>query len=282
LCKPVAGLTDVACIMFNAGVVPRIGPHRINVKLARALATIGVASFRFDLGGLGDSRPTNCQQNFLQQAVADLQAAMDVLQRDYGMRRFLLIGNCSGATHIYWAAQADTRVVGILMFDGFAYPTWWTVPIRYWKRVRAGQWPSIVTVAKRLLARTKALLGRLGRNDESEDVGAFWDDASHATPTRDAYALAMQSLADRGVAIFLVFSGGAIDGYSYRHQLRHGFGRHSFVKNVRCDLLHEVDHTLLSLKVQQRFIDVVCDWVANTARSGTASKLFDSGSLPSP
>ncbi len=28
----------VACLLFNAGVIHRIGPHRINVKAARALA----------------------------------------------------------------------------------------------------------------------------------------------------------------------------------------------------------------------------------------------------
>jgi hypothetical protein len=46
--------------MFNMGANHRIGPRRINVKLARVLAARGVSSLRFDLGGVGDSEtPTS-------------------------------------------------------------------------------------------------------------------------------------------------------------------------------------------------------------------------------
>jgi alpha/beta superfamily hydrolase len=45
----------VACLMFNMGANHRVGPRRINVKLAHMLAARGVGSLRFDLGGIGDS-----------------------------------------------------------------------------------------------------------------------------------------------------------------------------------------------------------------------------------
>src|ERR1044072_1198890 len=42
-------------VFFNAGMIHRIGPNRIHVKLARKLSNEGYDVFRFDLGGQGDS-----------------------------------------------------------------------------------------------------------------------------------------------------------------------------------------------------------------------------------
>ena len=44
--QPLAGAP--VCLLFNAGVVHRIGPHRLNVKLARALAARGFTALRMD------------------------------------------------------------------------------------------------------------------------------------------------------------------------------------------------------------------------------------------
>jgi hypothetical protein len=73
----------------------------------------------------------------------------------------------------------------------------------------------------------------------------------------------MQTLVDRGVSVFLVFSGGIIDSYSYARQFRDGFADEPFVDKVRCDFLPEIDHTLLSLEAQRRFIKIIRDWALN-------------------
>jgi len=44
-----------AVILLNAGIVHRVGPGRIYVKIARALAAMGFVVLRFDFSGLGDS-----------------------------------------------------------------------------------------------------------------------------------------------------------------------------------------------------------------------------------
>lgn len=255
---------DIACLTFNAGVIPRFGPHRFNVKLARNLATAGIVTMRFDISGLGDSRPALTGRNFLQQAVVDIRAAMDYLEQHHGIRRFALIGNCSGAVHIYWASLADERVVGSLMFDGFCYKTRWTRLVRHWKRFRAGTLRSVATTIGRRLA---AVLATRSRSKDAAEASMFEADDSHATPPRAQYCQSMQTLVDRGVSVFLVFSGGNFDYYSYAGQFRDCFAKEPFVDKVRCDHMPEIDHTLLNLDAQQRFISVIHDWIMGIAPS---------------
>ncbi|MEJ7688411.1 MAG: hypothetical protein WKG52_16285 [Variovorax sp.] len=112
-------LEPVACLMLNMGANHRIGPRRINVKLARQMAQRGIASIRFDLAGLGDSGAASGAEHFLTQAVFDLQAAMNLIETMLGVRRFIVIGLCSGAASGMSLAVTDARVIGLLMFDGY-------------------------------------------------------------------------------------------------------------------------------------------------------------------
>jgi hypothetical protein len=254
---------DFACLTFNAGVIPRFGPHRFNVKLARNLATAGILSMRFDISGLGDSRPAVTGRNFLQQAVVDIRAAMDFLEHRHGIRRFALIGNCSGAVQVYWASLADERVIGSLMFDGFCYKTRWTPLVRHWKHLRASTWKKVLAAVVRRLV---TALSPRSRNVRTADPGLFFEDESYATPPRAKYCEAMQSLVDRGTSVFLVFSDGNQDKYSYANQFRDAFADQPFVAKVRCDYMPEIDHTLLTQEAQRRFINVIGNWIGGIVR----------------
>ena len=111
-------VAPLACLLLNMGANPRIGPRRINVKLARQLAAQGISSIRFDLAGLGDSGPASGSEHFRTQAVYDMQAAMNQVEALLGICRFVVIGLCSGASNGLSLAVADSRVVGLLMLDG--------------------------------------------------------------------------------------------------------------------------------------------------------------------
>ena len=82
----------IGVLLFNAGVVHRIGPHRINVRLARQLAESGIPSIRFDLAGQGDSARAQGKLGFKEQAVEDIQAAMGSLGNAANVSRFVLFG----------------------------------------------------------------------------------------------------------------------------------------------------------------------------------------------
>ncbi len=90
-----------AIIFFNAGAVHHVGPNRLYVTLARNLAALGFACFRFDLDGIGDSvhRAVMARENhpYPDTAVVDAKAALDYLREEFGYSRFIAIGLCSGA-----------------------------------------------------------------------------------------------------------------------------------------------------------------------------------------
>ncbi len=111
-----------AVLILNAGLVHRVGPHRLHVKLARHLAAAGYDVLRFDLSGLGDSRPAPAGLGYAAQAVSDVRAALDLMNREAGHLHAAAIGICAGADNAYRAALADTRLDALAMIDPFAYP----------------------------------------------------------------------------------------------------------------------------------------------------------------
>src|SRR5262245_42364407 len=99
-------------IFLNAGVIHRVGPHRMHVNLARRLACDGFTSLRLDLSGIGDSRQVLGAPTFRESAVADTRVAMDHLAAEGGDGRFVIFGLCSGADNALATAAVDDRVVG--------------------------------------------------------------------------------------------------------------------------------------------------------------------------
>jgi dienelactone hydrolase len=237
-----------AFVLLNAGVVHRIGPHRINVKLARHLASQGFASLRFDLSGQGDSRVSSASGDFREQAVADIRAAMDHLERTADVHRFVIAGICSGADNGLAVAAADPRVVGLCMLDGYAYPTPKTRWVRYRRRLGgplvSAVWPWI----KRRLAAARTSPG---------DMAA---DGGRPHPRREDYARTMQALSDRGVQVCAVFSGSMLPQYNYDEQFREAFAGHGFATQVRSEYCPTIDHTVTPLAAQRQLIELVGDW----------------------
>ena len=257
---PIERPSPIAFLMFNAGLVSRIGPHRFNVKLGRALAAAGQASFRFDLSGRGDSRGAVSGDDFSQQSVRDIRSAMDCLEQACGARRFALVGICSGAVAALAAALADPRVAGALMFDGHTYETRWTVPVRRWKRFRAASWRELAGHAWQRLS-TLPVRAAARANDDDQAP------ATEEMLSREEFARQVDALVDRHLAVFFVFSGSWIESYSYGAQFRQAFGGERFVDKVRCDFRPDIDHTMISLEAQQKMIGLVLEWVPAARRA---------------
>src|SRR4249920_1391880 len=75
-------------VILNAGVLHRVGPHRLHVVLARRIAAAGMAGLRLDLGGIGDSIASSDAATFRDSAVADTRVAMTALTEALGSARF--------------------------------------------------------------------------------------------------------------------------------------------------------------------------------------------------
>ncbi len=245
-------------VLLNVGIIHRMGPHRFNAKLARALAQEGLATLRMDLSGLGDSGAPPEALPFEQQAVADLQAAMDHFQRICDVDRFFIAGLCSGAYSGLAAALADPRVVGLWMLDGYAYPTARARWNRYTQPLRRAPLHTLGSWTRKLARRAARAVRNLARRSTTHEV---WDFGRRAPP-REAFGRDIQALVDRGVSVCLVYSGSMRGCFNYPQQLHDAFSGFGFIERVRCEYLPQADHTATTLDTQQRLIRSVAEQVA--------------------
>ncbi|HPG89517.1 MAG TPA: alpha/beta hydrolase [Hyphomicrobium sp.] len=254
-------------LLTNAGVIPRQGPHRINVKLARALALQGIASLRFDLSGNGDSGSIGNTEGICAQAVNDLQSAMDAVNNAMGTSRFLIVGICSGAVHAYNVALADERVSGILMFDGFWYRSRYTTPIRDVKRALDADWASRIAAIKRRFVPTNVAEEPTAESQAANSMAA---NNPYSSPPIEDYKAAMRKLFNRGTDVFVLFGGSVIDYYSYAGQFKDVFAGEPFYADVRCEFHPDIDHTFISRHAQQKLLALACDWASAQEKKSMA------------
>jgi hypothetical protein len=256
---------STACILLNAGVIHRIGPHRVNVKIARALARNGTTSFRMDLSGLGDSGAARSGANLGEQAVSDLRAGMDLVEKETGIDRFVIIGICSAAVHAYFLSLADRRIAGLLMFDGFTFPTARTGLTRRWKRFQRMSWGGAVRHA------WEALTGTPSRPATVVAKPSPSTSSSSSNPSRKEFQSAMEALLQRGAAVYVMYSGSLIEAHNYEKQFRDAFRGASFLKRVRYDFCPAIDHTVTPLAAQSDFVERILHWVADVSKTSVSS-----------
>lgn len=250
-------------LLTNAGVIPRCGPRRINVKLAQHLAGLGIASVRFDLSGIGDSPRQPGELAQMEQWVIDTRSAMDGAEQHLGRSRFALIGLCSGAEVAYRAALADERIAGVVLWDLFAYPTLRSrlMALAY----RAGR----VTPAS-LGRRARALRESLAGGSANADERSLQDMEPQKVPPIEEFAQGLQSLLARRCEVSLMFCGTQPAWYTYPAQFRDAFARFGEVARIDCQMLHDVDHMLTLRRSQELFILAIEQWFRRLPRSAGA------------
>lgn len=244
-------------VLLNAGVIHRIGPHRFNVKLARALAGAGVPCLRIDLSTQGDSGSPKQPLSFEAQSVADLRAAMDHLQRICSVDRFVIAGICSGAFNGLAAALEDERVAGLWMLDGYVYPGPRTNRVRYRRQLEAAPLATLLSWARSAVRGAwQAVKSRVRSPQTPTKV-----DYGHRTPPRDEFARQLQTLVDRGTALYIAYTGSLLWRYNYPEQFNDVFGHHAFASKIRCDHLPDIDHTASTRHAQVLLIERLQAWI---------------------
>lgn len=297
LTRPVAETpqAQVGCLLLNVGVNPRSGPRRINVKTARRLAQGGVPSLRFDLSGLGDSPASASGNNFRQQALIDMRAALDEFQASTGVRQFVVFGICSGAANGMMLTMDDPRVIGLLKLDGYIFLTkgvrlerklrrWLAFPTNPSIRRSFQGWNDWMTWLRSptdAAARRQALARLFGRAaprtaEETGFVQMDFPDYDAAGFTAD-----MQALVDRGVKLCLMYSA-TLNSFDHGHTMLKGLGKPAFLQHVRYEFLKDVDHTATTIAAQQRLLDRVCPWIEEVAQGHRRREPSRPPALPEP
>lgn len=126
LTRPAAAAPSrTGVLLLSPGLKHRVGPHRLQVKLARLFAGVGLPVFRFDFHGTGDAGgelPSveipdlhdRIQNGYFRE---DTLSALDLFCERAGLERVIACGLCGGAITAVHAAEADTRIDGIIGFQ---------------------------------------------------------------------------------------------------------------------------------------------------------------------
>jgi pimeloyl-ACP methyl ester carboxylesterase len=250
------GSSAPGVIILNAGVLHRVGPHRLHVVLARRLAAAGTTGLRLDLGGIGDSTASSDATSFRESAVADTRTAMAGLTDRLGIARFVIFGICAGADNAIATALVDERVTGIVLVDPPTYATarsqlrhLRTSVAKRGSRREAARWAFRV-VERRL----RSVVARFARPDDDPPSGG------REMPPVDTYRAQLTKLVDRGVRILAIFSGIHQANYNHPDQL---FEICPALRG-RIDVAYfpAANHTFTELAAQAKLIDTVTHWMA--------------------
>lgn len=257
-----------AILLLNAGLIHHVGPNRLYVNLARALAAMGFAVLRFDLSGIGDSKVREDHLPFAESAVNETQEAMDHLSEARGHQRFILMGICSGARISFRTACSDPRVVGAVLINLRQHMHGTDEELdahlrnrtlmRHYRRIAfsssfsAKNWVKAITgrvdywsVLKEVISfPLRSLPGRKGK----------------ASSYANQIAADFRLLDERGVRVLHVYSEGD-EGLDYLHViLGDKMKELSACGLLRIEIVKGANHTFTLLWSQEHLLETICRW----------------------
>lgn len=243
----------VVCLLLNQGIYHRIGPRRINVKLARALAAVGISTLRFDLSGVGDSANPAGDGDYIRNGMQDMKAAMDAAQSLLNIDRFVVVGLCSGGHYGLTAAAVDPRLVGVMMFETYGFASSSTLRMRQIRQMLA------LPFNRSLQFKAwKALRQRLRPRQPSP----FATSSPESVERR--FREDMSAVAQRGMPTCMLYSG-SVHMVDSGHDQLAGFDGEPFMRGLEYHFDTRLDHNLTTLESQEIFITLARDWVQRTA-----------------
>ncbi len=257
-----------AVILLNAGILHRVGPYRLYVKIARDLASLGFVVLRFDLSGVGDSPAQSDGITFREKWLSDIDDVMNFLQEKHGMERFLLIGICSGAEFSYRAACRDERVAGAVLINPQTHlhdaadeslHTYIQHQIAGRHNMRIGLSSSFAAKKWLKVARGEVDFRSLARIFAFQ-LKNFFHRNKNVSAGLDQVEAALNALNDRGVRLLHVYSEGDV-GLDYLELMLGGRkDRLEKAGKVRTEIIPGSNHTFTLLSNQEDLMNVIRNW----------------------
>jgi pimeloyl-ACP methyl ester carboxylesterase len=275
-----AGRNLPAVLLLNAGIVHRVGPNRLYVKIARMLAAMGFVALRFDFSGIGDSGVPGNALPFAERAIQETQEAMSHVSTLRGIKRFVLMGICSGATVSFRTACRDPRVAGVVLINARghlhdandrsdAYIRNHTLARHYMRLAlfssfRAKNWMKAITgkvdyldVIKRLTAGSR--------------IGSLFAHKGKVTGEAGRVAGDLRSLSERKVRLLNIYSEGD-EGLDYLHViLGDKLTEWRASGSLRLEMIEGANHTFTLIWSQEHLLKVLRGWMQEMVQDFTAS-----------
>ncbi|WP_428491960.1 alpha/beta hydrolase [Rhodopila sp.] len=283
LSRPRLGNCARVVIIANTGRNPHYGVSRGAVNFARVLAIQGIASFRIDFSGLGDSlgpigREDLVSSTFETDRTPDIVAAVDAMQQ-IGFTDFAVHGICSGAYHVWRAALTEQRIDAILLVNmplfvwrldksidfakyksfGLGHFIKKTIKKNVWRRVLKRE-VSIYTLMlaqlQRLNDKTLKTVTKLAQTiGSSYSIG--WITFSRR---------AMDTLSRRGVKTLFMFAPGDTGLFEFFNEFGRDFNCEHEFPGSSMIVVPELDHALNHYSMHKRIAELSGDFI-NTCLS---------------
>jgi len=263
----------------------------------------GVAGFRFDLSGVGDSETGSLGGYFMERSIQEVVQCMDFLQTTYGHKRFILFGLCSGADDALATALQDKRVVGVALLNGYSYKAGWFKL----HKVIAFYLPRLMSVSK-IRNRLRGFVAHINRRfavvdkdadtasmsravPDSEAAGSMvsllkpdlkvfsgnvvsaedqaalnaLDDDYRYVPPKELMAKNLNQLLRQNTDMLFVYTGSEYETYTYQGQLMAMFPTLKNSSLVTEKYIRQSDHSVILAEDRRLVIETVSDWL-NVAR----------------
>lgn len=281
LCRPssVTASELPGVVLLSPGLLHRVGPNRLYVKLARALAAQGFSVLRFDFSGQGDSPPRTDHLPILQSAIAETRTAVDHMVARTGCQSVLLVGHCSGAVFSFMTAFEDERVAGVISISPEGGDEEWVEFDRRQKEARyytnyygrgamtdSGRWRRLLTgqadyasIARNVARgvvwyRLSALTYRL-RNARGTAA-----EAASERPDIQAFKDGLHSLAERRMPILMIHPDQSAGRELLRAVLGNTIEQMREAGELEVALISESDHMFTPLAAQRELVETIVHW----------------------
>jgi len=280
LCQPRNQKSSAVAVLANSGRDYHIGWGRAGVEQARALAARGVASFRFDGSGIGDSpasESTPAEVIYSEDHIADLSHAIDYVEKlDAGA--IAVVGRCSGAYGAFQAAVQDARIRTV-------------VPINIMRYV----WDPRETVADAMQSAHRTVGGSLALLFSKQSlrrllsgnlrlkapimffakrllraVSSRTNQASESQPKIDLYGEGhrrFQVLKDRGVRLAILASEGDHSLGEFRTYMGRNGKKMRRYPNASIVIIPNADHNFTHTSARAQLTKELCDVLASVEGS---------------
>jgi pimeloyl-ACP methyl ester carboxylesterase len=249
-------------VFLSAGLLHRVGPYRLHVRLGRELAQMGFSSLRVDLAGMGDSPPRPGLTN-QQSIAADFVEILAVLELRLGRLPLVLAGLCTGADNATSLALKEPRVVGMVLLDPICFPDHGLRGFR--ARVIVAKYTNPARYIGWLKRRFKALTrprAKKHEDDKSVDPLALRD-----LPTREQLRTAFELIREREGRVLSVFTHYALGYYNQTGQLGRALGVNGYQQFCTELFWPQVDHTYRLEMHRRRLMEAIKTWAGDYIRA---------------
>ncbi len=280
LCRPLGRTSLAIAVLANSGRDYHIGWGRAAVEQARALAARGIASLRFDAGGIGDSPASaNAPAEVLysDETIADMGHAIDyVEQLDAGP--IALVGRCSGAYAAFQAAVQDVRVRNVVVINIMRFV--WDPRETVAEAVQSAHRTISGSVA--MLFSKRSLRRLLSGNLRFKTAAAFVSkrlarmvslkpsEILAGGPGQQLYKEGhrrFQTLESRGVGLAMLFAEGDHALGEFRTYMGRKGARLRRYPSASISIIPDADHNFTHSGARARLTNVLCDVLAAPASS---------------